>query len=155
MLFRLFLPLAVAMCVALPLQVSAQLSPATGPEPDLSPAEVVRAQLAGFQADSDTGIAQAFAFASPRNRSVTGPVERFSRMVREAYGELLGHRSAELADLRQDDAHTYQGVEITGADGRTHLYIFILSRYDLPNCANCWMTDGVAKRPANPDAQSL
>ncbi|MEQ9478049.1 MAG: DUF4864 domain-containing protein [Algiphilus sp.] len=133
----------------------AQLSAATGPDPELSPSDVVRAQLAGFQADSDAGIAQAFAFASPRNRSVTGPVQRFTDMIRAGYGELLGHRSADLAELRQDEAHTYQGVEITAADGRTHLYVFILSRYDLPNCSNCWMTDGVAKRPANPDAQSL
>lgn len=155
MVFRVLFPLVVALSITMSPLASAQLSPATGPDPDLSPDEVVRAQLAGFRADSDAGIAQAFAFASPRNRSVTGPVERFSEMIRENYDELLGHRSAELAELREDDAHTYQGVEITGADGRTHLYVFILSRYDLPNCTNCWMTDGVAKRPANPDAQAL
>lgn len=155
MVLRVLFPLAVAFSITMSPLASAQLSPATGPDPDLSPGEVVRAQLAGFRADSEAGIAQAFAFASPRNRSVTGPVERFSEMIRENYNELLGHRSAELAELREDDAHTYQGVEITGPDGRTHLYVFILSRYDLPNCTNCWMTDGVAKRPANPDAQAL
>lgn len=154
-MLRMLFPLAVALSIVASPMASAQISPATGPDPELSPADVVRAQLAGFRADSDAGIAQAFAFASPRNRSATGPVERFSKMIREAYDELLGHRSAQLADLREDDAHTYQGVEITGPDGRTHLYVFILSRYDLPNCSNCWMTDGVAKRPANPDAQSL
>lgn len=154
-MLRMLFPLAVALSIVASPMASAQISPATGPDPELSPADVVRAQLAGFRADSDAGIAQAFAFASPRNRANTGPVERFSTMVREAYDELLGHRSAQLADLREDDAHTYQGVEITGPDGRTHLYVFILSRYDLPNCSNCWMTDGVAKRPANPDAQSL
>lgn len=154
-MLRMLFPLAVALSIVASPMASAQISPATGPDPELSPADVVRAQLAGFRADSDAGIAQAFAFASPRNRSATGPVERFSKMIREAYDELLGHRSAQLADLREDDAHTYQGVEITGPDGRTHLYVFILSRYDLPNCSNCWMTDGVAKRPANPEAQSL
>ncbi|MHA7834188.1 MAG: DUF4864 domain-containing protein [Algiphilus sp.] len=155
MLSRLFAPALLALGLVVPSAALSQISPATGPDPELSPGDVVRAQLAGFRADSDAGIAQAFAFASPRNRSVTGPVQRFTKMIRAGYGELLGHRSASLAELRQDEAHTYQGVEITAADGRTHLYVFILSRYELPNCNNCWMTDGVAKRPANPDARSL
>ena len=125
------------------------------PSPALAPDEVVRAQLAGFRAGGDDGIARAFAFASPRNRRVTGPVERFGRMIRNRYSELLGHRDATLTAPRSDDDHTYQGVEITAADGRTHLYVFILSRYERPDCDGCWMIEGVAKRPANPDAKAL
>lgn len=125
------------------------------PSPRLSPEEVVSAQLAGFAQGDDEGIARAFAFASPGNRANTGPLPRFTRMIREAYPELIGHREAELAPLREDDSHAYQGVEIVGADGRSHLYLFILSRYEQEDCDGCWMTDGVSKRPADPDAKAL
>jgi hypothetical protein len=145
------LPPALAALAGLLPAAQAQDAPA----PELDPEEVVAAQLAGFARGDDEGIARAFAFASPGNRAHTGPLPRFARMIREAYPELLGHRDAELAPLREDESHAYQGVEIVGPDGRSHLYIFILSRYELPDCDGCWMTDGVSKRPANPDAKAL
>lgn len=126
-----------------------------GPAPGLKPEEVVGAQLAGFAQGDDSGIAQAFAFASPGNRAHTGPLTRFARMIREAYPELLGHRDAELAPSRVEGTRAYQGVEIVGADGRDHLYLFVLGRYELPDCDGCWMVDGVSKRPADSDARAL
>lgn len=144
------LPALLAFAGLLPI-ASAQ----EAPTPELSPGEVVAAQLAGFAQGDDEGIARAFAFASPGNRANTGPLPRFTRMIREAYPELIGHREAELAPLREDESHAYQGVEIVSADGRSHLYFFILSRYELEGCEGCWMTDGVSKRPADPDAKAL
>jgi hypothetical protein len=144
------LPALVAFVGLLPI-AHAQEAPA----PELGPDEVVAAQLAGFAQGDDEGIARAFAFASPGNRANTGPLPRFTRMIREAYPELIGHRGAELAPLRKDDSHAYQGVEIVGPDGRDHLYLFVLSRYAHEDCDGCWMTDGVSKRPADPDAKAL
>lgn len=144
------LPALVAFVGLLPI-AHAQEAPA----PELGPDEVVAAQLAGFAQGDDEGIARAFAFASPGNRANTGPLPRFTRMIREAYPELIGHREAELAPLRKDESHAYQGVEIVGPDGRGHLYLFILSRYEDEDCDGCWMTDGVSKRPTDPDAKAL
>lgn len=125
------------------------------PDPSLSVEDVVRAQLSGFAAGDEAGIARAFAFASPGNRAQTGPLPRFAAMIREGYPELLGHQSAELGPQRTDERHTYQAVDVIGPDGREHLYIFILGRYDTADCSACWMTDGVTRRPANPDARAL
>ena len=49
------------------------------PRPDLAPGEVVRLQLAGLsdQKADGVGILQCYCFASPANRAVTGPLERF------------------------------------------------------------------------------
>lgn len=152
------MPLPLARRITLALSALLPLAAAQAqdaPDPELGPAAVVSAQLEGFARGDDAGIAKAFAFASPRNRDNTGPLSRFTMMIREGYPELIGHREAELSALREDEQHAYQGVEVIGADGREHLYIFILSRYKLSDCDGCWMTDGVSKRPANPDADAL
>jgi len=118
------------------------------PGPTLSPAAVVKAQLAAFRDGSDEGLARAFSFASPGNQSQTGPSERFAQMIREAYPELLGHQSAVLgtAQLNQDTA--MQAVDVVSREGRIFHYLFILSRQDASACAGCWMTDSVYQTPA-------
>ena len=56
------------------------------PSPDLSPEDVVRIQVEALQRNDepspDAGIEAAFRFASPSNRRATGPLGRFSEMVR-------------------------------------------------------------------------
>ena len=53
----------------------------TEPSAELAPEEVVAAQLHALRqndpANRDAGIRIAFRFASPGNRQVTGPIERF------------------------------------------------------------------------------
>ena len=55
------------------------------PHPALSPAEVVVIQLDALQAnaaENDAGIAQAWAFAHPDNKRMTGPLPRFAQSSR-------------------------------------------------------------------------
>eukprot|EP00947_MAST-08B_sp_MAST-8B-sp1_P001319 g1319.t1 len=51
----------------------------------LSPTDVVINQLYALQENSDEGIAKCFAFASPENRMVTGPLDKFARMIRGGF----------------------------------------------------------------------
>ena len=54
------------------------------PNPNLTPEDVIRIQVEALQNNDsqDTGIEITFRFASPANRQLTGPLNRFKRMVR-------------------------------------------------------------------------
>ena len=58
------------------------------PSPDLTPLEVVEKQLVALQRGD---VAAAFAFASPDNKRITGPWQKFEMMVRQtpAYSPLV------------------------------------------------------------------
>lgn len=125
---------------------------ATAPSPGLGAREVVLAQLAALRAvDSPTpgaGFATAFRFASPENRAQTGPAERFGQMIREGYGELINHRSAQLLPALQQGQELAQPVDVTTRAGRVLRYVFLLRRVSEPGCRGCWMTDGVIQDQA-------
>lgn len=132
--------------------VAADPAVTAAPSPRLSPADVVRLQLDALQHNddpsTDSGIAAAFALASPQNQTQTGPLAHFIRMVHENYSEMLNHRGSRLppAKIRGDEA--WQPVELTDGAGRKLRYLFILRRQTAPPCAGCWLTDGVI--PAQP-----
>jgi hypothetical protein len=119
------------------------------PRPELSPEEVVRYQVAALQQNdeptSDAGIERAFRFASPTNKQVTGPLEKFVQIVKSsAYSPLLNARSSAIigSDLKGDQAKI--AVKIVALDGRPLTYVFILSKQGEGEFHDCWMTDGVA-----------
>jgi hypothetical protein len=121
---------------------------ARAPHPDLSPRDVVTAQLAAMQNNdepaADHGIAQAYQFASPGNRAVTGPLERFVGLVKNPiYRPLLNHRRAELGMGFQHGDDAWQEVLIVDETGRRIVYEFGLSRIAE---TGCWMTDSVMPR---------
>jgi len=113
------------------------------PADTLTPREVVAAQLEALRENTPAGLARVFAFASPANQAVTGPSARFAQMLRAAYPELLGHRSAHYGELLIEDGAAAQAVEIIAADGHGHRYVFMLSKQAGGDCTGCWLTDGV------------
>lgn len=119
------------------------------PSPRQSPAQVVTIQLQALREvdrpHPDAGFATVFRFASPENRAQTGPLPRFSRMIRDGYGELVNHRSARLLTTLQQGEEAMQPVEVTSRAGRVIRYVFLLRRVDEGPDAGCWMTDGVVQ----------
>lgn len=116
------------------------------PRPDLSAEDVVRFQLAGLRdADPDgLGILQCFVFASPANRQVTGPLERFGRLVRQAPYDSLGRARAVLIGrplVERDAARIL--VTVVDDTARVRAFAFVLAKQRLPPAAGCWMTDAV------------
>jgi hypothetical protein len=145
---RPFMPITILVTLMWSAAMPAVAPPAIiQPSPRLSPTEVVRRQLEALQHNddpsTDSGIAAAFAMASPQNRAQTGPLARFIRMVHENYPELLNHRDARLPAVRIHGDEAWQPVELTDRDGRRLRYLFILRRQIAPPCPGCWMTDGV------------
>lgn len=126
----------------------------TAPHRDLTPTEVVLAQLAGLRAEPRAGegcgpgLELVWAFASPGNQAATGPVERFARMLRSpAYDGLLEHRAVQLGPVLQDGSQAQQEVLVLTADDRTQGYTWVLACQDDGPQAGCWLTDGVVRHP--------
>lgn len=144
---------ATLACAAEPLTAS-------GPSPALSAKQVVQVQLAALKAvdepSKDAGFATVFRFASPENKEQTGPLPRFSKMIRDGFGEMLNHKSARLLTPMQQEDQLLQPVELVSLAGRTYRYLFLLRRVDTPGCKGCWMTDGVIpQEDGAPQSQEL
>ncbi len=126
-----------------------QASLAEEPHPDLSPQDVVRIQLEAMQNNDDptpdSGIRQAYVFASPSNKEETGPIERFIPLVKgPQYRPMLNFEDYSLGPPdRTSETTVLQPVLIETTDGRRVLYLFLLSRQTEAPYEDCWMTDGV------------
>ena len=126
------------------------------PDPELEPAEVVQIQLEALQHNDDpvpdAGIRTVFAFASPSNRSQTGPLRRFADMMHNGFSEMINHREAHLLPLAMRGGTALQPVELVGHDGTIYRYVFVLTRQSDPPYRGCWMTDTVVGDPAESSA---
>lgn len=118
------------------------------PRPELEPAQVVRAVMEALQKndDADRGIATAFNFASPGNKSVTGPLERFIPMVKNpVYSPLLNYKKAQYGPVHVVEGQAMQVVTLVDAADDVAVYAFQLSKQAEGEFKGCWMTDGVIR----------
>ncbi len=118
------------------------------PGAELSPREVVAAQLEALRRNDDPypdcGIETAYRFASPANRAATGPIERFARMLRDPmYQPMLNCRRVELGLGLATGDLAWVEAAVVDAEGETVVYEFTLSRVKE---LGCWMTDSVLRR---------
>jgi Domain of unknown function (DUF4864) len=150
---------------------SASLGPKTAvrdpaPEPDLGPGAVVGIMLRALQHNDDPvtdhGIAVTFAFISPENRDVTGPIDRFRALVKSsAYRPMIDHTRADRGPVQIVAEHAREQVAITGSHGERVVYLFLLSRQETGVYKGCWMADGVLRegdtlaQPIEPSVTAL
>ena len=118
----------------------------TYPSPELSPEEVVEIQMEAFSNndEDDTGIAIGFRFASPQNKKMTGPLSRFSTMMRTpAYRPMLTAEQVEygVPDVRDRAASVI--VTTVASDGKRRSYEFLLGKQQRGEFEGAWMTEGV------------
>lgn len=124
-------------------------TPASGtPDPNLSPSDVVRVVVEALGHNDapypDAGIATTFNFASPENKKMTGPLERFTPIVKApAYRPLLEYFKVEYGQAALRGDHAQVLVLLTDEDGQQNNFVFILSRQTEGELKGCWMTDGV------------
>ena len=120
----------------------------TTPDPSLTPTEVVEIQMDALRQNddpfADCGIEVTFNFASPDNKRMTGPLERFKQMVKTPiYAPMLGHRRADYENLRIEGDLAEIDVIVQSADGQHIGYHFVLRRQRTAPFAGSWMTDAV------------
>jgi hypothetical protein len=116
------------------------------PNAALLPEDVVRIQLGALRTnqDDDEGIAVAFRFASPQNRSQTGPITRFAAILRsDPYLALLNHLDATFGRGMTTESRSYVPVVVTDARGVNSAFVWVLTRHEGTSCEACWMTERV------------
>ncbi|KXZ45220.1 hypothetical protein GPECTOR_57g510 [Gonium pectorale] len=107
-----------------------------GPSPELSPEQIVEAQLAALQRKD---LAAAFGFLSPGSQKIIGDLRQFSEnMARHRrYGGLLGHIAATSVRRCMARPGTYmEVVAVTSASGTRFVFCYILGREGTTGCWN-------------------
>ena len=74
------------------------------PNTNLQPFDVLMIQLSSLKNNNipykDAGIEQTWEFAHPNNKAITGPLDKFKKMIySESYKILISHQSAEITIL--------------------------------------------------------
>ena len=119
------------------------------PSPDIAPAEVIAIQLNGLQhndmPETDAGIRQTWAFAHPRNRSATGPLPRFTMMLKgPGYEMMLNHTSHEIRPAKSGEGWQQFDVLMEAGNGDVMQFAWIVEKVTEGRYQDCWMTVAVS-----------
>ncbi len=133
-----------------PLLADPALEPDLHPSPSYSPQEVVRIQIGALARNDrpheDAGIEIAFRFASPDNRRMTGPLNRFVAMLKNPlYRHMLNHKEAEFGPAMIEQSLAQIPVILISEEGERAGFVFTLSRQSGGEFDSCWMTDSVVR----------
>ena len=118
------------------------------PSPDINPIDVVEVQLFALQSNDETdfGIRQTWEFAHPRNKMATGPLPRFTSMIKTpAYSILLNNLKFETKEIFNDGKTAGIAVRIEAKDNKAYTYMWTLEKIIEEGSLNGnWMTSGVS-----------
>jgi hypothetical protein len=119
-----------------------------GPDPALSPEDVVEIQLKALQRNDsptlDAGIRQVWLLAHPDNKRVTGPLPRFIRMIKGApFRPLIGHAAHDIERLGAADEQVNFKVTIQTSEGAVLEYFWAVGRVVSGPAKGSWMTISV------------
>ncbi len=139
-----------ALLVVLGAPVGAADLARTEPDPSLSPRDVVNIQVEALRNNDtpyeDRGVEVTLNFASPANKRMTGPLERFKAMVHDpVYGPMINHRSARYENFLVEGDLARVDVILSSKEGEYLGYRFILSRQHGNQYEGSWMTDAVIR----------
>ncbi len=115
------------------------------PSQTLTPREVVEIQTDALRnEDQKTGAVQCMCFASPDNLAVTGPLERFARVVRgQKFAALSNPQALLIGEPIYKDENARVLVTAIAKSGEVNAYVWVLARQASEPYEQCWMTDGV------------
>tara|TARA_Y100000590_G_scaffold431302_1_gene545941 strand:+ start:174 stop:635 length:462 start_codon:yes stop_codon:yes gene_type:complete len=120
------------------------------PNTNLQPFDVLMIQLSSLKNNNipykDAGIEQTWEFAHPNNKAITGPLDKFKKMIySESYKILISHQSAEITILKETENISVYKVTVLTKNKKKYYYIWqvekVLSEGKLKNC---WMTSSVS-----------
>ena len=120
------------------------------PNSNLKAFEVLMIQLNSLKNNNkpykDAGIEQTWEFAHPNNKLMTGPLDKYKKMIySESYKILISHQSAEITILKETENISVYKVTILTKNKKKYYYIWqvekVLSEGKLKNC---WMTSSVS-----------
>jgi hypothetical protein len=122
----------------------------TKPSISLKPFDVISIQLNALQRNDipfkDAGIEQVWEFAHPNNKKITGPLEKFKKMIySKNYKILIGHENSEITILNKNEDSSVYKVYILSSDKKKYSYIWQIDKVKQEgDLMNCWMTTNVS-----------
>ena len=122
----------------------------TDPNASLRPIDVISIQLDALKRNNipfkDAGIEQVWEFAHPNNKRITGPLEKFKKMIySESYQMLIEHENNEITILSEDTDRSVYKVYILSSDKKKYSYIWQVEKVQTEgDLKNCWMTTNVS-----------
>ena len=121
------------------------------PNKSIQPKEVVEIQLSALMKNDspyqDRGILQTWEFAHPNNQKYTGPIERFTKMLKgNAFSMLLNHKENKISEVfKSDDVATYE-VLILSIDKRYFKFKWQVEKITSEGeLKDCWLTTAVSQ----------
>jgi hypothetical protein len=123
----------------------AQSKCSPAPSTTTTPQEVVKTVVDALRTNDETnsGIATVYCFASPGNKSSTGPLERFTLMITQGYSEMLNHAYSYFDEMTIENDTATQAAWLVAADGREYGYMFTIAKQTQGEFENMWMTEAV------------
>ena len=119
------------------------------PAENLTAYDVVKIQLTALKKNNkpnkNSGIKQTWVFAHPENKKITGPYERFQRMLlKDQYNILLNHESHKIKLIMNSKNKYIYNVELISSNKMMYFYEWHLEKSTTKNCINCWFTTSVS-----------
>ena len=120
------------------------------PNSNINPSEVVKIQLLGLQNNNkvfnDSGIEQTWNFAHPNNKKVTGPLDKFKRMIKgDSYQMMINHLSHTITKLGSGENWAQFEVILLDKDKIYHKFNWQVEKYETDGpLKDCWLTTMVS-----------
>ena len=120
------------------------------PKPTLKPLDVLLIQLNSLKNNNtpytDAGIEQTWEFAHPNNKAITGPLNKFKKMIySKSYEILISHENSEITILNETENTSTYKVFILSKDKKKYFYIWQVEKVLFEGVLkNCWMTTSVS-----------
>ena len=104
----------------------------TEPNASLKPFEVVSIQLDSLKRNNipfkDAGIEQVWKFAHPNNKKITGPLEKFKKMIySESYKILISHENSNITILNEAPKKIVYKVYVLSKD-KKKILLYLANR---------------------------
>ena len=120
------------------------------PKSDIKPDRVIEIQLSGLQNNDfiykDSGIEQTWNFAHPNNKKVTGPLDKFKRMINgDSYQMMINHLSHPITKLGSGENWAQFEVILLDKDKIYHKFNWQVEKYEADGpLKDCWLTTMVS-----------
>ena len=120
------------------------------PNTNIKPYDVVKIQLTGLQNNNklsdDFGIKQTWNFAHPNNKKYTGPLDKFTKMIKgDTYQMLIDHLEHTINPLGNSDKWAQYEVIILDKNKIYHKFSWQVEKYEGEGPLNdCWLTTMVS-----------
>ena len=121
------------------------------PNSTLKPLDVLKIQLNSLKNNNnpykDAGIEQAWEFAHPSNKELTGPLTKFKKMIySESYKILISHENNKTIALKETTNKFIFKVYVLSKDKKKYYYIWQIEKVEKEGkFKDCWMTTAVSE----------